>query len=121
MKYTRLLIGILVLISCQTQGNTDNNKTTSIVREKAFQDYEVATFAGGCFWCIEASFEQIEGVKEAISGYAGGSKNNADYKKVSSGYTKHAEAVQVYYDPEVISYEILLDIFFTAHGPNASE
>ena len=78
---------------------------------------DTATFAGGCFWCIEASFEQIEGVIEAVSGYAGGTKNNARYDLVSSGKTAHAEAVQIYYDPNKISFEILLDILFTAHDP----
>ena len=78
---------------------------------------ETATFSGGAFWCIEASFEQIEGVFKAVSGYAGGTKNNARYDLVSSGKTAHAEAVQIYYDPNKISFEILLDILFTAHDP----
>ena len=78
---------------------------------------DTATFSGGAFWCIEASFEQIEGVFKAVSGYAGGTKNNARYDLVSSGKTAHAEAVQIYYDPNKISFEILLDILFTAHDP----
>ena len=78
---------------------------------------DTATFSGGTFWCIEASFEQIEGVFKAVSGYAGGTKNNARYDLVSSGKTAHAEAVQIYYDPNKISFEILLDILFTAHDP----
>ena len=78
---------------------------------------DTATFSGGAFWCIEASFEQIEGVFKAVSGYAGGTENNARYDLVSSGKTAHAEAVQIYYDPNKISFEILLDILFTAHDP----
>ncbi len=76
-----------------------------------------ATFAGGCFWCVEAAFERIEGVKEVVSGYSGGTRPNPTYKQVSAGSTNYAEAVRVYYDPEVISFEELLEIFFVAHDP----
>lgn len=68
----------------------------------------VATFAGGCFWCIEAGFEKIPGVVEAVSGYSGGTEKNPNYQQVASGATSHTEAVQVYYDPQVITYEGLL-------------
>ncbi len=113
MKSILILAGILFL-SCQTQGN----EQTSIVQPVVdTQNLEKATFAGGCFWCVEASFEQIKGVASAVSGYAGGKKSTAKYKLVSSGQTEHAEAVQVFYDPEVIDYNTLLDIFFTAHDP----
>jgi peptide-methionine (S)-S-oxide reductase len=78
---------------------------------------DTATFAGGCFWCIEAAFEQIKGVQEAVSGYAGGNRKNPTYEQVARGQTEHAETVQVYYDPQMIDYGTLLDIFFTAHDP----
>ncbi|MDV2078193.1 peptide-methionine (R)-S-oxide reductase MsrB [Marinobacter xestospongiae] len=68
----------------------------------------IATFAGGCFWCVEAGFEKLPGVVEAVSGYTGGDEANPDYQQVSSGHTGHTEAVQVYYDPEVITYQGLL-------------
>jgi peptide-methionine (S)-S-oxide reductase len=77
----------------------------------------VAYLAGGCFWCIEASMERIKGVQAVISGYSGGEKSTADYKTVSSGASKHAEAIAVSYDPKVISYRTLLDVFFIAHDP----
>ncbi|MFK8056890.1 MAG: peptide-methionine (S)-S-oxide reductase MsrA [Saprospiraceae bacterium] len=77
----------------------------------------VAYFAGGCFWCTEASFERIEGVQAVVSGYTGGKKSTADYKLVSSGRTNHAEAIAIYYDAEVVSYRTLLDVFFVAHDP----
>lgn len=77
----------------------------------------VAYFAGGCFWCTEASFERIEGVQAVVSGYSGGKKSTADYKLVSSGRTNHAEAIAIYYDASVISYTTLLDVFFVAHDP----
>lgn len=117
MKFTYLLFFLPFLITCQSQGNTAGKENAV---SKEFQDYsrsDTATFAGGCFWCIEASFEQIRGVEQAVSGYAGGDAKNADYQSVSSGKTKHTETVQVYYNPEVIDYPTLLDIFFTAHDP----
>ena len=77
----------------------------------------VAVLAGGCFWCTEAVFEQLTGVKSVESGYAGGDRNTANYYTVSSGQTGHAEAIRVEYDPEQISYEKLLDIFFETHDP----
>lgn len=69
---------------------------------------EVATFAGGCFWCVEAGYEKIPGVVEAVSGYAGGDERNPTYEQVASGSTGHTEVVQVYYDPEEITYQGLL-------------
>ena len=82
-----------------------------------YSDYDTATFAGGCFWCIEASFEQIVGVVEAVSGFAGGQSANPTYQEVSSGATQHTETVQIYFDPAVIDYSTLLQIFFVAHDP----
>lgn len=76
-----------------------------------------AVFAGGCFWCVEAVFEQLQGVKNVVSGYAGGKAETADYRTVSSGGTDHAEVVKVTYDPSVISYGQLLKIFFATHDP----
>lgn len=78
---------------------------------------ELATLGGGCFWCLEAVFEQHEGVQEVISGYAGGQKKNPTYDEVSSGTTGHAEVVQIAYDPQKISYERLLEIFWECHDP----
>jgi peptide methionine sulfoxide reductase msrA/msrB len=76
-----------------------------------------AVFAGGCFWCVEAVFEELEGVSEVISGYAGGTKETANYKDVCAGGTGHAEAVQIIYDPSKISYEDLLKVHFATHDP----
>ena len=79
---------------------------------------QVAVFAGGCFWGVEAVFEHTKGVTSAISGYAGGDVSSPSYEQVSSGETGHAESVRIVFDPSVISYEQLLDIFFTvAHDP----
>jgi peptide-methionine (S)-S-oxide reductase len=76
-----------------------------------------ATFAAGCFWGVEAAFRQIDGVTATAVGYAGGSVPNPTYEDVCSGATGHAEAVQVEYDPSVVSYEQLLDVFWNAHNP----
>jgi len=78
---------------------------------------ETATFGGGCFWCIEAAFMELDGVREVTSGYAGGDVDEPTYRQVCSGDTGHAEVVQVEYDPEAITYEELLEVFFTVHDP----
>ena len=78
---------------------------------------EVATLGGGCFWCTEAVFQMLPGVKSVTSGYAGGTKENPTYKEVCTGNTGHAEVIQIKYDPKVISYEKLLETFWEAHDP----
>ncbi|HKR55800.1 MAG TPA: peptide-methionine (S)-S-oxide reductase MsrA [Gemmatimonadales bacterium] len=77
----------------------------------------LATLAGGCFWCLEAVFQQLKGVSKVSSGYAGGKRPNPTYEQVCTGATGHAEVVQVEFDPAVISYRDLLDVFFTIHDP----
>jgi len=79
--------------------------------------YEVATFGGGCFWCLEAVFEETRGVLDVVNGYAGGKDKNPTYDQVSSGITGHAEVVQVTFDPTIIAYEALLKIFWLIHDP----
>ena len=78
---------------------------------------ETATLAGGCFWCLEAVFEQLEGVEIVVSGYTGGQVKAPSYEQVCSGATGHAEAIQITYDPTVISYRELLELFFAFHDP----
>ena len=78
---------------------------------------EVATLAGGCFWCLEAVFDQLKGVEKVQSGYAGGTRANPTYEEVCTGSTGHAEVVQVTFDPAAISYRELLEVFFTIHDP----
>ncbi len=78
---------------------------------------QIATLAGGCFWCVEAVFDMMEGVNKVVSGYTGGRTDNPGYREVCTGATGHAEAVQVYYDPGVLSYEAVLEIFFAYHDP----
>ena len=78
---------------------------------------EQVTLAGGCFWCLEAVYLELKGVKAVQSGYAGGTRPNPTYEQVCSGATGHAEAVRVTFDPEIVSYRDLLDVFFTIHDP----
>lgn len=106
------------LISCaQTQQNkeqhsmeTSNTATTDSLTDKA-------TFGAGCFWCVEAIFQSLKGVKSVISGYAGGKIKNPSYKEVCAGTTGHAEVIQVTYDPTVITYDELLEVFWSSHDP----
>ena len=78
---------------------------------------QVATFGGGCFWCVEAVIQRLKGVESVVSGYAGGSMINPDYRSVSSGTTGHAEVIQVTFDAEVLRYEDLITIFMASHDP----
>lgn len=121
-----LLIVVISFTQCDSSAsNTSYQKYTqqnlqerrAVLSEDERETLSEATFAGGCFWCTEAVFERVKGVKEVVSGYSGGEKENPTYEEVGSGRTKHAEAVQIYYDPSVISYEELLEIFFATHDP----
>jgi len=78
---------------------------------------EIATLAGGCFWCLEAVFDELRGVREVVSGYAGGTVPDPSYEQVCAGTTGHAEVVQITFDPSVISFGELLEVFFTIHDP----
>ncbi len=81
------------------------------------QGKEVATLAGGCFWCLEAVYDQLRGVEDVVSGYAGGDRPHPTYEQVCTGATGHAEVVQITFDPQVVSYRELLEVFFTIHDP----
>ena len=78
---------------------------------------EVATLAGGCFWCLEAIYDDLKGVEDVVSGYSGGVVAHPTYNQVCSGTTEHTEVVQITFDPQVVSYKELLEIFFTIHDP----
>jgi len=98
----------LILIGCTPVGGAGSADTSEL---------ETATFAGGCFWCMEAPFEKIRGVKSVISGYSGGDRQDPSYKEVGAGGTGHTEAIQVHYDPARISYEELLQVFWRQINP----
>ena len=78
---------------------------------------EVATLGGGCFWCTEAIYQDLKGIEKVLSGYSGGHIENPSYKQVTSGTTGHAEVIQVFYDPKVITFEEVLEIFWSTHDP----
>jgi peptide-methionine (S)-S-oxide reductase len=80
-------------------------------------NFETATLAAGCFWCVEAVFDDLEGVTDVVSGYSGGHKENPTYAEVCTGETGHAEVVQITFDPKIISYDDILRVFFTVHDP----
>jgi peptide-methionine (S)-S-oxide reductase len=84
-------------------------------------DREVATLGGGCFWCLEAIYKDLKGVERVVSGYAGGQLANPTYEQVCGGRTGHAEVVQITYDPRVVSFRDLLDVFFTIHDPTTRD
>ena len=109
----------LIATACskpENENSVDSEDTSKEIVTLSGRE-EIATLAGGCFWCIEAPFEKVQGVVKAISGYAGGTKEDPTYKEVSSGKTDYREAVQVYYNPEVISYLEILDIFWKQFDP----
>lgn len=87
------------------------------VKVKVKQGMEVATFAGGCFWCTEAVFLEIKGVEKVVSGYIGGKTINPTYKEICTGETGHAEAIQITFNPNEVAYEDLLEVFFGTHDP----
>lgn len=98
-------------------GDAAVGKNSNPSKKEDLSQYKVATFAGGCFWCTESDFEKVKGVKEAISGYTGGHRENPTYRDVSRGITGHTEAIQIYYDPDLVSYEELLDVFWKHIDP----
>lgn len=104
------IIAILVLLVPE---RTQGTETTMADRGQT----ESATLGGGCFWCLEAVFERVPGVRKVTSGFAGGTVANPTYEQVCEGNTGHAEVVQIDFDPKQISYEQLLDVFWTAHDP----
>ena len=107
MKIILLILLILVSVSI----NAQSSFKLSSMKE------EYATLGGGCFWCTEAIFEELEGILEVISGYSGGSVINPAYQEVTTGRTGHAEVVQIRFKPDIISYSEILDVFFKTHDP----
>ena len=111
-----LLLSVFMIAACsRVNGDSFNDKDKPTQEE--LSKLSKAYFASGCFWCVEAIFESVNGVAEAVSGYAGGEIKNPTYQQVSAGKTKHAEAVEVYYDSSVVSFETLVKVFFGSHDP----
>ena len=100
---------IILIVFCLFQSN--------ILGEKLMNEMQKATFGAGCFWCVEAVFERLDGVKDVMPGYTGGHKNNPTYKEICTGMTGHAEVTQVTYDSKIITFNELLDMFWKSHDP----
>lgn len=125
--YKTILLTAAVVFTTACQSKVKEQKTETTVKkemaeavkptQKDLSNYETAYFASGCFWCVEAIFESVKGIPEVVSGYAGGTEDNPTYEQVGRGLTSHAEAVKVYYDPEVISFTALVQVFFGSHDP----
>lgn len=114
MKKFLTIILSAFLLSCNGQ---ENKKEITNNKKMDKENLEYVTFGGGCFWCVESCFNMLKGVDVAVSGYAGGHTSNPTYEEVCTGKTGHAEVVQLAYDPKIISYEQLMDIFFFLHDP----
>src|SRR5579872_5853245 len=113
-RFAFLFLFVFALVSC---GQTQPVKIPLAEKTAPSPHEAVADFAEGCFWHTEIVFQSLVGVRDAVSGYAGGTDKHPDYEKVSSGNTGHAETVQVYYDPSKISYETLVKAFFASQDP----
>ena len=116
MKFTIVLTSLLLVLSCvEAPSQTDTQKklaSLAPVQTQAVDGIRKAYFASGCFWCVEAVYESVKGVKESISGYSGGHTENPTYQSSNTGRTGHAEAVEIHYDPNVISFSQLVDVYF---------
>jgi len=116
--YSVFFFILLISINFACQPNFKNITTMSTQNlQQQTDSLELATFGGGCFWCTEAMFDQLEGVISVASGYAGGTKNNPTYEEVCTGTTGHAEVIRIVFDPRKISYDFLLEVFFHTHDP----
>lgn len=105
-----------ILASCSQKNVYSDKVRTKSIYEKR-DSMRKATFGGGCFWCVEAIYQNVDGVSSVVSGYSGGHIDNPNYQQVSSGKSGHAEVVQISYDPNKVSYETILEIFWKIHDP----
>ena len=115
IKFVSIVSFLVLLISCL--GFTEKKEIESKVAHMFKKENKVAYFASGCFWCVEAVFESVIGVDEAISGYAGGHTLNPTYQTIGTGKTGHAETVAVYYNPKKVSFKTFVTVFFGSHDP----
>ncbi|MFY0601084.1 MAG: peptide-methionine (S)-S-oxide reductase MsrA [Cyclobacteriaceae bacterium] len=119
MKQVLAIFIISLLSQCGTasQKGVENPKDQDELPSRDLQELETAYFASGCFWCVEAIYESVKGVEEVVSGYSGGKEKNPTYRQVGGGQSSHAEAVKVYYDPEIISFKTLVAVFYGSQNP----
>ncbi len=122
IPYLLLVTIFFLLIGCKSNGQSKTEKKEIIqhldpVQVPPANGLERAYFASGCFWCVEAIYESVKGVKESISGYSGGHTQNPTYEASNTGRTGHAEAVEIYYDPNIVSFATLVDVYFGSQNP----
>ncbi len=117
--FSIVFLTLFSLCSCSQQNTSPNNHSTKtkIEKNKPMNNLETATFGAGCFWCIEAIFQDLKGVSKVQSGYSNGQTLNPSYKDICTGKTGHAEVLKVEFDPSIISYEELLKVFWYSHNP----
>jgi len=106
---------VLIVFTTFTKSHAQQSKKTTNVMDST--ELKKATFGAGCFWCVEAVFEEIKGVQSVVAGYAGGHVKNPTYREVSSGKTGHAEVARITFDPSVVTFEQLLEVFWHTHNP----
>ncbi|MGM0635976.1 MAG: peptide-methionine (S)-S-oxide reductase MsrA [Bacteroidota bacterium] len=111
LKSIVFYVFLLLTIACGKAQQEQTNESRST------KELETAYFASGCFWCVEAIYESVKGVEEAVSGYAGGHTENPTYESSNTGETGHAEAVKIYYDPAIIDFKTLVDVYFGSQNP----
>ena len=120
MKYKLIFIPIIMILffqSCNSQNQPLDNKSAIWKPEISYNNLNKAYFASGCFWCVEAIYESLKGVKEVYSGYAGGKTKNPTYRQIGTGLTNHSEAVEIIYDKNIVTFNTLVDVFFGSHDP----
>lgn len=117
MQQRIILVLALVSFACNTKRMQTPVHSTQKNTKTMTDSLQIATFAGGCFWCTEAVFLEVKGVKKVVSGYTGGFIKNPAYREVCNGNTGHAEAIQIFYNSDEVAYEDLLEIFFATHDP----
>jgi peptide-methionine (S)-S-oxide reductase len=122
-SFTLLLALIFSLSACSSTAQNGHSSGSDATKKENvnLDDYHKAYFASGCFWCVEAVYESVEGVPEAVSGYSGGKESNPTYEQVGRGLTDHAEAVEVYYDSSKVDFPTLVRVFFGSHDPTTPE
>lgn len=117
MKFSKSILSAFVLIFVAGFSVLNAQQSHNSTNAMNSQNLQKATFGAGCFWCVEAIFEEVKGVKSVVAGYAGGEINNPSYRQVASGSTDHAEVTRITYDPSVVSYEQLLEVLWHTHNP----
>lgn len=121
IRYSIICLCLVGLLACVQEGNTQSKSKKTKKEESNTQinleNMEQATFGAGCFWCVEAVFQRINGVEKIVSGYAGGKNKNPTYKEICTGETGHAEVCQITYDPSKVTFDELLEVFWKTHDP----